>query len=819
MDAPRTRPRAASSLRRKVLAAVALGVAALCAVIYFVTDRVVMAGFLASEQASADAKARSTREIVGTMLTEYVTRMTDWAEWDEMARLLAGENQKFADENLTPSALAALRWDVLCVARFADGEKVALTGLDPAREKFVPVDPALLSTLFDPRRHFRPGPPVVALQVVGETVWVTASRDVKNSDQSEPKRPGRFLTCSRVDEAWLARLRKFTFLDASLHRADESIDDEAEAQARQSLGAALNEVVTLPLGEDHLASFGWLPDLDGKASVLLRVDAERPLLDQGRRILRTTLASTAIAGALFLLLAWSFVARLTNRIGSLLGGVEALRSGDFRPVSVERDDEIGRLSGAFNEMAARIADRERSLQQVNDRIQLVLDSIGDGLVSCGLDGTVTGGVSKRAEQWFGPGEGRKAWDYLFPDDEIRRVEFELGWQQIQEDQLPFELLVDQIPRHVHSGGDDYEVEFHRVSKDGVPTGLLLVVRDVTLRLERERAEAQGRELQNVVANLLRDPADFERFLGEMQNLVETTEAAPSDEVRARSLHTLKGNAAIYGFVSFAEYCHGIEDALAQGVPFGKCGRELENEWQAAVARIRSFLPETGEPRVVLSLTEYDRFLDGLRTGADTARLALVAESWRYQPLSQVFARLARQARRLGSTLGRKLEVVTEDSGIRFEPEAMQGFWEAFVHVVRNAVDHGLEPVDDRIAAGKPPQGRILLGGALVGDELVVTVTDDGRGVDWPRVAESARERGLPCATHADLVSALFTDGLSTRDSVSEVSGRGVGLAAVREVVEELGGRFDVTSRTGLGTTFTFRLPKYIDAQVLAVGLA
>lgn len=127
-------------------------------------------------------------------------------------------------------------------------------------------------------------------------------------------------------------------------------------------------------------------------------------------------------------------------------------------------------------------------------------------------------------------------------------------------------------------------------------------------------------------------------------------------------------------------------------------------------------------------------------------------------------------------------------------------------MVRNAVDHGIESSDDRERQGKPAAGALGLAAAVEAGTLAVTITDDGRGVDWARVAEKAAERGLPHRSQAELTQALFADGLSTRDVASAISGRGIGLAAVREAVLALGGTISVSSVAGEGTQFRIVLP-------------
>jgi two-component system chemotaxis sensor kinase CheA len=127
-----------------------------------------------------------------------------------------------------------------------------------------------------------------------------------------------------------------------------------------------------------------------------------------------------------------------------------------------------------------------------------------------------------------------------------------------------------------------------------------------------------------------------------------------------------------------------------------------------------------------------------------------------------------------------------------------------IHVVRNSVDHGIEGPDERVRAGKPRAGRVSIESRLEGAAFVIVVEDDGRGIDWNTIRQRARLRGLPHATEHDLEEALFTDGITTRDAVSDLSGRGIGLSAVRQICAQLGGTIQVQSQHGLGTRFEFR---------------
>ena len=149
----------------------------------------------------------------------------------------------------------------------------------------------------------------------------------------------------------------------------------------------------------------------------------------------------------------------------------------------------------------------------------------------------------------------------------------------------------------------------------------------------------------------------------------------------------------------------------------------------------------------------------------------------------------------------------EGAGASFDPDHWCDLWSASVHLLRNAVDHGLDSPEARVAAGKPAEATLQL--ALEVDDTHVTlrVSDDGGGVNWDAVRARAVSRGLPHETRADLADAMFASGLSTRDGATDVIGRGVGLSAVREAVAALGGHIEIESERGQGTTFRCIVPR------------
>ena len=169
-------------------------------------------------------------------------------------------------------------------------------------------------------------------------------------------------------------------------------------------------------------------------------------------------------------------------------------------------------------------------------------------------------------------------------------------------------------------------------------------------------------------------------------------------------------------------------------------------------------------------------------------------------------RLADQARQLATGLGKGVEVITQGNGVRLDRRRWAPFWPALVHLLRNALDHGIEAPEERERVGKERAGNLALVARETGDRIVIEVSDDGRGIDWERVRALATKRGLAASTDQDLIAALFGGGLSTKNEATIYSGRGAGLSACYWACHEMGGTLTASSQPGQGATFRFSIP-------------
>ncbi|MDN5347532.1 MAG: two-component system, chemotaxis family, sensor kinase CheA [Clostridia bacterium] len=220
------------------------------------------------------------------------------------------------------------------------------------------------------------------------------------------------------------------------------------------------------------------------------------------------------------------------------------------------------------------------------------------------------------------------------------------------------------------------------------------------------------------------------------------------------------------------------------------------------------LEEVGLPVEILrQFKEYQASLSRMSWGIQDIIMEM-----RLMPIGFVFERFRRVIRELGQELGKKVQFKVSGEEVTIDRNVAATLYEPLLHLVRNALDHGLEGPEERIRSGKPEEGELLLKAERRGERVVITVKDDGAGIDAEAVKRKAVGGGLITQEQADrmgfeeALQLIFIPGFSTREEASQVSGRGVGMDVVRETVERLGGKVMLHSEQGAGTEVALELP-------------
>ncbi|HWA76706.1 MAG TPA: ATP-binding protein [Polyangiaceae bacterium] len=560
-----------------------------------------------------------------------------------------------------------------------------------------------------------------------------------------------------------------------------------------------------------------------------------------RRLVESATAAQRRAGLAFVLAALlgaagalSIARPLARRLEAIAGSANAVARGDLnvKPVDDQRTDEIGVMVTAFNSMlrqirglvqhikkAAReeqvrlerlVAERTAELDNRNADMRRVLDNVGQGFLTLDRECQMSRERSRVLETWFGKApESGSFIDYLAQLDAHVAEWFQLGWDAVVEDMLPLEVTLDQLPKRLALGGRHFELEYRPIlNAEGKLERTLLVLSDVTAVLERERAEADEREVTRLFTRIVADRAGCLEFFAEAQALVDEIRAASSEPERVkRPLHTLKGNTAIYGIDSVARLCHRLETSLAESGTVSEAEiAELVVRWGELTRKVKALVGDSSG-KLEIDEADYQHVLAVIDGHAPHTEIQGLIRAWRLESTETRLRRIAEQAEGLAIRLEKgPIQVEIESNQLRLKPEQWSEFWAAAIHVIRNSVDHGLETPEERARSGKAARATLWLRTSLNERQFSIEFADDGRGIDWARVAEKAKARGLAAATHSDLVEALFADGLSTREAVTEHSGRGVGLSAIRAACRKLGGKVEVESQPNKGSLFRFIWP-------------
>ncbi|TWU04075.1 ATP-binding protein [Neorhodopirellula pilleata] len=459
----------------------------------------------------------------------------------------------------------------------------------------------------------------------------------------------------------------------------------------------------------------------------------------------------------------------------------------------------------------KVAQRTAEVETRNRDMRLILDSVKQGFFTLDSSGRISEERSAAVDHLLGAIEpGSMIFDVISRHDLKTAEWMDMGLSEVFDGFMPIELTIDQLPSRLNANERSLSIQYNPIEIGGNVTGLAVVLTDITAEVEREKLEAESREMIAVIDGIQADREGFLDFFQEAEAIVEALRTEPRSDLALlkRRVHTLKGNASIFGLQRVADACHAIEDHLEEyhEIPDGSLWTKLLGCWATARGNLRRLV---NEDNCELRLTDeqYRSHLLQILNGQTAEALAVDVASWQLEGTEKRLNRIAEQARRLAERLGKgDLVVRIEGNHLRTEPEQWSGFWASFIHVVRNAVDHGLETPQEREAAGKELPPELKLQTHIQGDRYVVTVADNGRGINWERIAASAQKHGIPCETSSQLIDALFEDGVSSADEVSETSGRGVGMAALKQECENLGGTIEVESETNSGTEFRFCFP-------------
>lgn len=398
----------------------------------------------------------------------------------------------------------------------------------------------------------------------------------------------------------------------------------------------------------------------------------------------------------------------------------------------------------------------------------------------------------------------------------------VGLEQVFEDFLPEEVSISLLPQIVHTESQK-TVEFGYTAvrdADGKVVRIIIVATDITRSFaEKQLLEKSYRENRCLI-NILRHMDSFTDFVRDFKST--TSELKIIDDVKMikHALHTLKGNSLVFELHELGKMIHDTETLLEE---------PEERNWGALVRNIEDCLHNflnshedllqidfLSNPEKIYHIHESDvESLDKVFSEMTPSRQSLwkeVLARIKHKSIGELCAPFTSVVSKLSARDGKDIAFSIFGEELRLDIEPYRPLFKTMVHLVSNACDHGIEPPYERDASGKPGQGNIILTLAAEDDKLQISLADDGRGIEWQDLINKAREKGFSDQlekfkiTEDNAYEILFWDGFSTAESVSQTSGRGVGMSALKHAVETLGGSLFISSAPNFGTCTEIEIP-------------
>jgi two-component system chemotaxis sensor kinase CheA len=269
-----------------------------------------------------------------------------------------------------------------------------------------------------------------------------------------------------------------------------------------------------------------------------------------------------------------------------------------------------------------------------------------------------------------------------------------------------------------------------------------------------------------------------------------------------------------------EQRHTIENAASVRVNTHKLDNLVDMVGELVIAQ--SMVLQNPQ---VLKISDQKLQKDSVQLNRITAELQRISMSMRMVPIKSTFQKMIRLVHDLSRKSGKEVVLTMKGEETEIDRNMVEEIYEPLVHMIRNSVDHGIEMPEERTLAGKDPTGTIFISAEQKGGNIAIDIEDDGRGLDVKRIRDKAIERGIISASdqldEKTTFDLIFHPGFSTKDTVTEVSGRGVGMDVVKKCVERLRGKIEITSQFGKGSSFHVKLPltmAIIDGMIIQIGV-
>lgn len=615
---------------------------------------------------------------------------------------------------------------------------------------------------------------------------------------------------------------------------------------------ALNQIKT-KLNETKM-SFGLLETpLDGETFfvsyakfgfqdlVLVNMIKEKKVLLIQDVFMKQVVLFLLLIGSVSLLIGTLSARWLTWQLDELTKAAREMENENFdMKVEVESDDELGTLGSAFNSMGDKIKylldelrryntdlelmvqERTKELQNLTDIQKAMLNSLGQGFVIIDKEHKVQPVYSKVAEDMFEVVPDQSGPSEILGLSEEESQSFKDLYDLAFSQSLDFDDMAKLNPE-MRSNSKNQKIFLNYApinnSESGSLEYVLVIGTDKTAELESLEKFKKEWNFSQMITKIASNRFALNKVISESLNMLKTAmESIEQDKDFAlrevqRLVHTIKGSVSYFYIEEITSMAHDFETYLTQYYNDKKCDDTVKlavlEKIMALQVAIECYIDHydsivqykdaaANKSIPVKDLEQFARMLRGKHPElADQFRASFFKT--KVAPYFQMYPTIVKE---LGLKLNKEVKFVLEGGDVALPDGNWDELFQQFIHVVRNAVDHGMEAPFEREAAGKPREGKIHFKFELLDNSLKVTLSDDGQGIDWQKIAR----KDPSVKSEQDALDRIKTGGISSKDEVSDTSGRGVGVSSVFAIVEKWQGKAEFVNELHKGMSLVIEVP-------------
>ncbi|HWR39645.1 MAG TPA: CHASE4 domain-containing protein [Patescibacteria group bacterium] len=832
------------NLRKKTLCLVSLAFLIMILTVALLARELLLEKFARMEQDNVRENTFRAVAALQANMQDLGNMSMDYAAWNDTRDFMDSPNQEYIDANID-SAMPNFRLNLLLMLD-RNGKLVFGRGWDLEEKKEVNITDDWKKYAYERSPLLRNGEdrePASALLCLGDMPALAGYYPIVANDKSGLSR-GTLVMVRYLEPAMLKDLSRTIYLPVRLAQPDD-------LDGPDSLSRITREPTVNVVGANEIAGYVRVPDLLGSEAAIIRVQLPRNIYNEGMQSVLYLLMSLVAIGLLYIPIALFLLDRLAlQKLQRLMADILSISSAQRWAARVrgESGDEIGLLARAINHMLAMLEFSLGKLRDSNEAMENLLNNAGQGFLTLGRNLQVQTQYSMECERLFG-GEisGRKFSELIYPGEENKEnrqfvdraltMVAENGADKVRR-RIILELLPQEVPLGSTTIGIGYRWVGHTRSQEEFGP-LMVVLTDIGHTRQLEKQLEQEKAVLKMAVKAAMDPQGLRDALEgyqtfcreEIAEILSGAESAVDASSRIlSSLHSYKGLFGQLEMTHTVQQLHEAETALLQqrtesgdnnkeALGVVAAGLELSRLPQRDVETLQNIYGEGFFHRQeyamvpLAKLRAVEQQATGLPPGETTEALLLELRRLNHRPFRDLLRHYPEYTRSLAERLHKPFAGLEIEGGeFLVDLSLYRGLTKVLLHIIRNALDHGLETEQERQQAGKPETGRIYCRIEWHNNEIILYIGDDGRGINMQELRQTALEGGFCSASElavmdeAALTGLLFRERFSTRKESSLLSGRGLGLSAVQREVGRLRGRVFIHNRPGRGTEFEIRLP-------------